>query len=539
LRRDVLTALLALAIVFGVALRLGSIAARPWRADELATLVVLAGCSDVDLQRMADGRPHAAAELLACQRASDARGTVDLARAVLDEGPQNLPFYFVVARAATRALGWEWTPRLVSAIASTLALAAAAALGQALFGSWLAGAIVAALAAVSPLQVRFGLDARDYALWSLGTVLSSWLLLRAYAANRRRDWLVYGLAQALALQANLLATPSALALLCWGAVFALPPRLGPGSPLRRHVAVLAAALATLVPWALAVLLHHGAVRRTLGWTALPMPLPDLARRWLGNLTEGFLRTGADGGLVGDGGDAVSAALRLGLAIAVVLLVAGAMITVLRTRQARVWSFPLFLGGALFVAFALADVVLGGRRSMMARYVLPSWWAAELLVAGAMVVWLDRARSPRVSRAASATLVVVLALGAWSSFRAAAQPAWWDVRPELLRAQLAEAALLRAAGGTDPVRRADVAAPAVATPAIDAADIVYWIDGVPKFQVFGFAHLVPSATRFVLGASPPRTAREHCTELTLFHPELDVLEPRVLRCDAASVAAAAP
>jgi uncharacterized membrane protein len=525
LRRDVLGAVLALAIVCGVVLRLGSIASRPWRADELATLVVLAGCSDVDLQRMADGRPHAAAELLACQRVSDAHGTVELARAVLDEGPQNLPLYFVVARAASRALGWEWTPRLVSGLASTLALAAGAALGQALFGSWLAGAIVAALAAVSPLQVRFALDARDYALWSLGTVLSSWLLLRAYAANRRRDWLAYGLAQALALQANLLAMPSALALLCWGALFASPPRLSRGgSALRRHVAVLVAALATLVPWALAVLLHHGAVRRTLGWTALPMPLSDLARRWLGNLTEVFLRTGADGGIVGDGGDVVSATLRLALACAIVALVAGATIAVVRTRPARVWSFPLFLGGALFVAFALADVVLGGRRSMMARYVLPSWWAAELLVAGALVVWLDRGRSPRVARAAALALVGVLALGAWSSFRAAAQPAWWDVRPELLHAQLAEATLLRADG----------AAPAASTPVLDVVDTVYWIEGVPKFQVFGFAHLVPPATRFVLGASPPLAARGRCTELTLFHPELDVTEPRVLRCDASSL-----
>ena len=314
-----LHAAIALAIVLGLLLRFGSIAHKPWWADELATLVVLAGCTDADLQRPRDGRPHTADELLACHRVSAERGYGDLARAVLDEGPQNLPFFFVAARALTRWLDWEWAPRLVSAIASSLALAAGAALGRALLGSWLAGGVVAALAAVSPLHVRFGLDARDYSLWSLFTVLAAWLLVRAYASNRRADWLAYGAAQTLALHANLLATPSALALLGWGLVAASPPRLGRGSPLRRHVAALAAAGATLVPWASVVLMSHGTVRRTLDWTTLPMPLAELGRRWFGNLVEVFLRTGADGGLIGAGDEPWIAGLRLAIGVGVVLV----------------------------------------------------------------------------------------------------------------------------------------------------------------------------------------------------------------------------
>jgi hypothetical protein len=57
-----------------------------------------------------------------------------------------------------------------------------------------AGLIAAALVALSPMQIRYSMEARMYSLGTTMALLSSWALVRALDPDRRgwRSWLVYG-----------------------------------------------------------------------------------------------------------------------------------------------------------------------------------------------------------------------------------------------------------------------------------------------------------------------------------------------------------
>ena len=62
-----------------------------------------------------------------------------------------------------------------------------------------AGLIAAAFLALHPWHVRFSVEARGYSLMLLFLILSLWALVNALERGRKRDWVIFGLAQFLTL----------------------------------------------------------------------------------------------------------------------------------------------------------------------------------------------------------------------------------------------------------------------------------------------------------------------------------------------------
>ncbi len=105
------------------------------------------------------------------------------------------------------ALAWLWTQvtgtgeaglRSVSAMAGIATVPVAFMLGAQLSGRR-AGLVAAALVAVNPMLVWYSQEARAYALFVLLTALSLLYFLRALERGRRRDFIAWGIASALAL----------------------------------------------------------------------------------------------------------------------------------------------------------------------------------------------------------------------------------------------------------------------------------------------------------------------------------------------------
>jgi hypothetical protein len=143
--------------------------------------------------------------------------------------------------------------------------------------------------------------------------------------------------------------------------------------------------------------------------------------------------------------------------------------------------------ALFpwAVLALADLVSGGRRSTVARYLVPTWIGAALatacLVAG-----------PGVSRRRSSILLLLVVLGMTTAVRTRSVDVWWDTDAARLRAIVAAADVIAAAGA------------------------VVLTDASP-LAVLELAHRLPAETELRLGSAvayPPRDDWEH---VVLFAP----------------------
>ena len=101
--------------------------------------------------------------------------------------------------------------RLLSVLTSLLVFPAIYWLCKELFDLPLVAWIAMALVAVSPVHIIHAQNARPRTLWILMILLSSGALLKAARLNRKRDWILYGIALTLSLYTFLFSVLVAIA----------------------------------------------------------------------------------------------------------------------------------------------------------------------------------------------------------------------------------------------------------------------------------------------------------------------------------------
>lgn len=108
------------------------------------------------------------------------------------------PLYYLIVHALRQIHDSYLVPRVVSALAGSLAVLALYALGARLFGPW-TGLAAGALLAISPFHMWFSQDGRAYELAGLFVLLSYLCVFTALEKRRRSWWVAYVLCTALAL----------------------------------------------------------------------------------------------------------------------------------------------------------------------------------------------------------------------------------------------------------------------------------------------------------------------------------------------------
>lgn len=118
--------------------------------------------------------------------------------ATVHTGAENSPPLFFILAYATAKLGalTVWI-RLPSIIFGAAILPVIYAIGRDTVGR-VPGAIAAAVVALSPFSMYYGVEARPYATMAFFTALSTWALLRAVDRRDRRYWAGYVVAAVLA-----------------------------------------------------------------------------------------------------------------------------------------------------------------------------------------------------------------------------------------------------------------------------------------------------------------------------------------------------
>jgi hypothetical protein len=112
---------------------------------------------------------------------------------------ENGPLYFIILRGWMTAVGRsEFAVRFLSLAAGVLTVAAFGALGSRLGGRPL-GVAAGVLATVSSYLIYYGQEAKMYAIVVLLSLLSGYLLVRAFDENRWYQWLAFFVTTTLAM----------------------------------------------------------------------------------------------------------------------------------------------------------------------------------------------------------------------------------------------------------------------------------------------------------------------------------------------------
>jgi uncharacterized membrane protein len=417
-------AAVAIALVaLGVGLRFTNLDRKVFWNDETHTALWISGYDRDDFAREAAASggllPVSA---LARYRSANPEGSVRATVAYLAKNvPQHTPLYGVEARLFAERFGDSVAAlRALPALQSLLGLALIFWLCRELFPSSRAVAWVAmGLLAVSPVHLLYAQEARPYAQWTVTTILASAALLRALREGTWPAWGLYALAAALGLYSFLL---FALVLAGHAAYVVALEGPRPTRGLSRFAAAATAALAAFSPWLWVLATRADVAHRSTwhvrqgiegayGWAHRALPLVSTAFVDLGRHTR-----------------------LSGLLVAA--LIAASLVALCRATPRRTWALVLALVLPIPLALGAADLALGGKRLLYARYNFPAYLGALLAVAwylgrhlddDALATAPDAAPppSPRRRAAAAAGALALASAGAASCFVIVQAETWWN------------------------------------------------------------------------------------------------------------------
>ncbi|MGD1851384.1 MAG: hypothetical protein ACFCBU_12550 [Cyanophyceae cyanobacterium] len=284
---------IALVLVLAVAFRVAGLSGKVYWGDEVFSAFRVAGFTLPEVAEiLADNQPRTPAELQYFQTPNGDRNTADTVRALALDDPQHPPLYFVILRWWHQILGpilGDGLPlrRFLSVLIGLAVLPCVYGLAWELFRSRAVSWTAVAIVALSPFHVLYSLEVRNYGLWTLDIVGSSWLLFRALRLKTLGSWLAYG-ASAIGLLYTLLF--GLFTLIGHGAFVAIAAiqRQLKGSQLTGFIGAITLALFLWQPWLRIVILGFGTINQTNGVTTIPIEPGMLVQNWGLNLGRLFI-----------------------------------------------------------------------------------------------------------------------------------------------------------------------------------------------------------------------------------------------------------
>jgi uncharacterized membrane protein len=401
--------------------------------DEVGMTVKLSGHTVGEMiNQLFDGGEIGVEDLHKYQRVSPEKPVRDTIIALATEDAHLPPLYYLLARLWARIFGDSVQAiRSLSAVISLLVFPCVYWLCRELFESPLTGWLAVALMAVSPFHVLYAQEAYQYSLWTVTVLLASAALLWALRVQTGRSWAIYTASVAMGLYTHLL---FGLVVIAHG-VYVAGMNLGKINPkeFRLPKALVSYLLATVTglfafsPWAAVIIVKHTRIQPS--WLTKDISFFDRLEQWSYNFGSVFLDTG--GYLYGIGSPTIE---KISLTI---LALAGYSIWFVCSRtEKRTWLFVVTLTGSVFISLALADLIWGGGRSAVARYLIPSYLGVQLAFAHLLAFRIVSVGLLQ-RKIWQAVMAVVMTAGIASCAISAQAETWWNKAgsrtiPELAR-----------------------------------------------------------------------------------------------------------
>lgn len=379
-----------------------------WR-DEAFTSLRISGFTVATVrQQLFDGHEIGQAALQVYQQLQPAKSWIDTVQSLVAEDSQHPPLYYLMARVWVQCFGSSIAAiRSLSALLGVLVLPSLYWLCWELFGSALVSGLAIALVAVSPFHVLFAQEAREFVLWTVTTLLSSATLLRAMRVKQSFWWQLYAVVTGLGLYAFPL---SVLVLLSHGLYVVVLEGWRLSKTTIAFFIASSVGVGAFLPWLLVMLANATQIHATTDWVmAKTNPLLRLLETAF-NTSRVFLDVDFNWHNP------------LTYLLPPLIGLIGYALYFLRHAPLRVRLFILTLAGANVLTLMLLDLLLGGVRSTVPRYLIPYHLGIQLAVAYLMAAKMSQ--PGQRSRQWQRVTIALVALGIVSCSSSWAAESWW-------------------------------------------------------------------------------------------------------------------
>ncbi len=367
--------LLVVAIISGVLFRFLELDRKVYWHDEVYTSFRAAGFTREEIdQELFQNQVVTAPELQKYQRIKPESTAVDTIHALAVEDQIHPPFYYLIARGWMQIFGSSITAsRSLPALLSLFSLPLMYSLALELFESHEIALLATTLIAISPFSILFAQTARQYSLFTVFIILSSYLLIKAIRSNRAIFWVLYSFASVFGLYTHLLFSLTLTSQAAYIFLLSSSPtnsRYRPSKILLKFLISFAIIILAYSPWIGVVLTDYQHVKGTIYWMTQSISLRDLLSMWRFDFTALFF----DVNLESDHpwkGWIESATLGL------------ILLSIYELCQKTDRSVRLFILTSIFIPFlilALPDLLFGGIRSTVPYYLSSCFPAVQLAVA---------------------------------------------------------------------------------------------------------------------------------------------------------------
>ncbi|MEM6503632.1 MAG: glycosyltransferase family 39 protein [Cyanobacteria bacterium P01_C01_bin.89] len=426
--------LLALIIAVGIALRFTNLDGKVVWIDEVHSFMRVGGYGKTALTEQleqtvaaTDTRPaHVMllSDLLQFQRPPEDQnplaGMGRTIKALATDNPQHPPVYYLAARLMVSIFGPAIaTLRGTAAIFGVALIPAMGWLAWVLWRSPSISVVTMAVTAVSPFQIAYAQEAREYSLLGVMLVVTTGLLLRAMDGTRR-GWWIYGGGIAVGLYTHLLMGYGIVA----HGVMVLT-LAGWRSPIARKFGLaIAGALGAFIPWMVAYLVYF----RGIGWIGRDLGLIGLLRRWAIAWTLPIfdLQTLYNDQIFDVA--AIQDLTDLGWGWGLVVMCGGLWIwcfwRLWKGSRRSAWVVTA-LGLVPFLMLALPDLVDSGQRSTVGRFLMPVVLAMQLAMGYALTPTPPLKRGAGGDPRTALALVLVIMLSIGSTVWQGRSPTGWN------------------------------------------------------------------------------------------------------------------
>lgn len=410
----VLTALVMLVRLIGVSEKF-------FWVDEVASAIRVAGMTSKELSakiQLNYGKEISAEELKRLVWQSPQSSLEGLIHSLQTEDAQHPPLIPFLQFSWAKIVNADpVSGRYLSSVFGILSILLLFVLTRELTNSSSTATVTSFAFALSPLQLIYSQQLREYSAWTALVILSTYLLIRAARKNRRCDWVYYAISITLGMYAYVV---TAAVIVAHGLALLLSSETRASrKPFAFSVVFCGICFS---PWILAILKTLGTVRKSNDFTAIPVSISEYVYMFILNVSRNFFDVGVwsvwDGSQAGILTSVISAAVA-GLGI---LGIVG--IYRIDTKFER--RLLILITAICFLIWFLPDLILGGRRSLVPRYLMPCWITLYVGL-GYFIHSKLIANRPR-ALTGIAILVALLSLGGVSFSVYLSSSSWWTTRP---------------------------------------------------------------------------------------------------------------
>jgi uncharacterized membrane protein len=416
-------------LILGIFFRCVNLGKKIYWGDETYTSLRISGYTERELrQEIFNGQVIGIEDLQKYQHLNSDKSAADTLNGLAVEEPQLSPLYFLIVRFWAQLFGSSVVAvRSLSVCLSLLALPCLYWLCWELFEFPLVGWVAIALIAISPFHLIYAQEARPYYLFTLATLLSSATLLLALRRTSLLNWVLYTATIVLGLYSHFYFVLVAAG---HGLYILVREGLRFTKTFSNYLLASIAAFVAFTPWLWVIFTHLAVVQKATGWTSERIGLLALFKAWIGDLSRIFL----------DLGFSSNAPLIYLVPAALLLLILSvySLYFMVQSAPKKVWLFIVTLIGATGLSLSLPDVVLGGQRSGISRYLIPCYLGIELAVA---YLFTTKMTSPTVNlwqrKGWQLVMIGVFSIGVLSCVVSAQSQGWWHKDPTYYYPQVAE------------------------------------------------------------------------------------------------------